>query len=182
MSIPDRVLAIESLIVTGLVASIDPPSSSIEHTVTVQQEHSMGAIVASVVVVHWVGAIEVGAFRDSVRIAVPDRACVVGRVEHAALTVSTSHGLNGDTGSTYNESECSPRPYKLGSFGRLVRSLKYWFSKTICAAEVSKRTSPLLRRTTEKLKGSSSYLNSRSEALLLPPLPSGRSNTESGTW
>ena len=60
---------------------------------------------------------------------------------------------------TYKESECSPKPYKLGLAGRLVRSLRYWFSKTMGAADVSKRTSPLERLTTEKLKGSSWYLN-----------------------
>lgn len=81
-----------------------------EHTVTVQQEHSMGSIVTAVIVVDWVSAIKVGAFGDSVRIAIPDRACVVGRVEHAASIVSTSSDLNGDGHSTYNESECSPNP------------------------------------------------------------------------
>jgi len=69
--------------------------ATIEHTVTVQQEHSVGSIVTAVIVVHWMGTIQVGAFRNSVRITVPDRACVVGRVEHAALIVSTSHGLTG---------------------------------------------------------------------------------------
>jgi hypothetical protein len=70
----------------------------------------MGSIVTSVVVVDWVSAIKVGAFWDPVRIAVPNRACVVGRVEHAALVVSYFDHLNGVTGSTYNESECSPKP------------------------------------------------------------------------
>ena len=89
---------------------IDMAKNTIEHTVTVQQENSMGSIVTSVVVVDWVSAIKVGAFGNSVRIAVPDRACVVGRVEHAASIVSAFHGLSGDSGSTYNESECSPSP------------------------------------------------------------------------
>jgi hypothetical protein len=40
----------------------------------------MGAIVTSVVIVDWMGAIKVGAFWDSVCISVPKRACVVGRV------------------------------------------------------------------------------------------------------
>ena len=70
----------------------------------------MGSIVTSMVVVDRVSAIKVGAFWDPVRIAVPDRACVVGRVEHAASIVSAFHGLSGDSGSTYNESECSPSP------------------------------------------------------------------------
>ena len=58
----------------------------------------MGSVVASVVVVHWMSAIKVGAFRDSVRIAVPYRAGVVGRVEHAILIISISRDLNGDIG------------------------------------------------------------------------------------
>ena len=89
---------------------IDMAKNTIEHTVTVQQENSMGSIVTSVVVVDWVSAIEIGAFGDSVGIAVPDRTCVIGRVEHAALVVSYFDHLNGVTGSTYNESECSPKP------------------------------------------------------------------------
>ena len=70
----------------------------------------MGSVVTSVIVVDWVSAINVGAFWDPVRITVPDRARVVGRVEHAALIVSTSSDLNGDGHPTYNESECSPNP------------------------------------------------------------------------
>ena len=70
----------------------------------------MRSIVTAVIIVDWMGTIQVGAFGNSVRVTVPNRACVVGRVEHAALIVSTSSYLNGGTGSTYNESECSPSP------------------------------------------------------------------------
>lgn len=49
----------------------------------------MRSIVTAVIVVDWMCTIQVGPFRDSVRITVPDCACVVGRVEHAALIVST---------------------------------------------------------------------------------------------
>jgi hypothetical protein len=85
----------------------------------------MGAVVASVVIVDWVGAIKVRAFWDSVCISVPNRACVVGSVQHAVLAISPCCHRNSSTCPTYNESECSPKPYKLGLSGRLVRSLTY---------------------------------------------------------
>lgn len=54
---------------------------------------------------------------------------------------------------THNGSVLSPRPYKLGDSGSFVLSLKYWDSKTICAADVSKSTSPVFLLVTEKLNG-----------------------------
>lgn len=64
-----------------------------------------------------------------------------------------------------------------------MRRRTYWVSKTRVAALVSKRASPVLQRTTEKLKGSSTYLNSSLKAEALPPAEEdGRSKTEEGTW
>jgi hypothetical protein len=58
-------------------------------TIAVQQEHRMCSIVTTVIVVDWVSSVKVGSFWNSIGIAVPQRACVVGRVEHASMAVST---------------------------------------------------------------------------------------------
>jgi len=55
----------------------------------------MCSVVASVIVVDWMSAVEIGAFRDSVCITVPNRSCVVRGVEHAVLTISTCGGRVG---------------------------------------------------------------------------------------
>jgi hypothetical protein len=58
----------------------------------------MCSIVATVVIVDWMSAIEVGALRNSIRIAVPNCACVVGCVEHAVAIISTYDGCDSELG------------------------------------------------------------------------------------
>lgn len=82
-----------------------------------------------------------------------------------------------------NGSECSPRPYKLGLFGSLVLRRRYWVSKTMLAAEESKRTSAVLVRVMEKENGFDLYLNWILDlADLMPAFALGRGRTLSGTW
>ena len=42
----------------------------------------MSAVGSTVIEVHWVVTIQVRARRDLIRVPVPDRACVIRRVEH----------------------------------------------------------------------------------------------------
>jgi hypothetical protein len=74
-----------------MMDGVDPIAGAvtIPRTIAVQQEHRMCSVVATVIIVDWVSSVKVGSFWDSIRIAVPQRACVVGRVEHASTAVST---------------------------------------------------------------------------------------------
>jgi hypothetical protein len=76
------------------IAGVDLIASAVAvpRTIAIQQEHRMCSIVATVIVVDRVSSIEVGSFWNSIRIAVPQCACVVGCVEHASMAISTWSG------------------------------------------------------------------------------------------
>lgn len=53
------------------------------HAIGVEEEDTVGAILAAVIEVNWVGAVEVGVCRGAVGVTVPGGARVVGGVQHA---------------------------------------------------------------------------------------------------
>ena len=79
-------------------------------------------------------------------------------------------------------SECSPNPYKLALWGRLVRRRMYWVSKMSGWVDVSKRTSPVLFRVMLKEKGVSVKANWMREDSWVPYSLEGLGRTCSCTW